>query len=158
MASITAATAAVIAATVAAAASASATVMSANAQKNAAEFNAEMGRNQAKDALQRGALEAAAKQDKARKIASAQREGAGISGVVTDTGTPLALLVETAGLGKLDAMRSVNNAGREAWGMEGQAKLEEYQGNAAMRGGYLNAAGTLLSSGSSSYYSNRKAA
>lgn len=132
-------------------------VQSGNAQKDAAEYNAEMGRRQAQDSLQRGAIDAAAKKDRARKVASSQAEAAGMSGVGINSGTSLALLTETAGLGELDGLRSVNNAQREAWGLKAQSVLDEFQGNAAQRGGYLNATGTLLSSASNSYYGYQSA-
>lgn len=127
-------------------------VKSGETQKDAAEYNAEMERRKAQDALQRGSIEASAKKDRARKIASTQAEGIAMSGVSASSGTALALLTETAGLGELDALRSVNNAQREAWGLKAQSVLDEFQGNAAQRAGYLNGAGTFLSSASNTYY------
>lgn len=126
-------------------------------QKKAGEYNAEMQRRQAQDALQRGAIEGAAKQDRARKIASQQAEGMAMSGVSIDTGTPLALLTETAGLGELDALRSRNNAQREAWGLNTSAELDEYHGKMAGRAGTLNAAGTFLGGASDAYFGYKKA-
>lgn len=129
-----------------------AAVKSGESQKEAMDYNAEMDRQKAQDALQRGAIDAAAKQDRARKIASTQAEGAAMSGVSLDTGTPLALLTETAGLGELDKLRSINNAQRVAWGMNAQADLDKYQGEGAQTAGYLNGAGTFLNGAASSYY------
>lgn len=135
-----------------------AAVEAGNAQKDAAEYNAEMGRMKAADALQRGSIEGAAKRDRARRVASAQAEGAAMSGVAIDSGTPLALLTETAGIGELDALRSVNNAQREAWGLKAQGDLDVFQGRAAQRSGYLNGAGTFLNGAANSYYGYKKAA
>lgn len=149
--------AAATASTIGAGVSMYSSVKSGEAQKDAADYNAEMSRMKAQDSLQRGAIEAAAKQDRARKIAGSQREGAAMSGVAVDSGTPLDLLVETAGLGELDARRTMNNAHREAWGLGAQADLDEFQGKTARTGGYLNAAGTFLSSAASSYYGYRSA-
>jgi hypothetical protein len=146
------ATIAAIASVAAAGVSTYAQVQAGESQKDAANYNAEMGRMKAQDALQRGASEAALKRDKARQVASAQAEGAAMSGVSISTGTPLALLTETAGLGELDALRTVNNAHREAWGYKAQSTLDEFQGAAAQRTGYLNAAGTFLGGASNSYY------
>jgi hypothetical protein len=128
-------------------------VQSGKSQKDAAEYNAEMDRRRAQDALQRGANDAAAVKDRARRIASAQVEGAAMSGVAINSGTPLALLTETAGLGELDRLRTINNARREAWGLKAQSVLDEFQGSTAQRIGYLNAAGTLLNSGANAYFS-----
>jgi hypothetical protein len=133
-------------------------IQAGNDKKKAEEYNAEMDQRQAKDALQRGAIEGAAKKDRARKIASAQAEGAAISGVSASSGTALALLTETAGLGELDALRSSNNAQREAWGLRAQSTLDEFEGKAAQRTGYLNGAGTFLSSAGNAYSSYKAAA
>lgn len=155
MASISAATMATIAAVSAVASagvSAYSAVKSGETQEDAAEYNAEIQRNQAKEALQRGAIEAATKKDRARQVAASQAEAAGIGGIGINSGTSLALLTETAGLGELDALRSVNNARREAWGLKAQSELDLFQGRAAGRAGVLNAGGTLLSGAGNAYY------
>ena len=159
----TIATIAAVAATVGAGVSAYSQYEAGQTQKKAGEYNAEIGRQKAQDTLQRGAIDAANKRTQARKVAAAQAEGAAMSGVALDSGTPLALLTETAGLGELDAMRIRNNAFREAYGYKAQSELDIYQGKAAGRAGTLNAGGTFLSgaaSGASSYYGiiNAKAA
>lgn len=119
---------------------------------DAAKYNAEMQRRQAADALQRGAIEAGERRDEARRVAARQVDQFSTSGVLARSGTPLALLTETAGLGELDAQRTLNNAQREASGLEASARLERYQGKMAKRGGILNAAGTLLGGASNAYF------
>lgn len=121
-------------------------------QKEAADYNAEVGRQRAGDALQRGADEAATKRDEARKVGAMQREGLSMSGVDVNTGTPLDLLTETAGLGELAALKTLNNARREAWGYRAQADLDEFQGRNARTTGYLNGAGTILGGAANTYY------
>jgi hypothetical protein len=135
-----------------------ATYQSGQTQKKAAEYNEKMGEYKALDAAQRGAAEGAAKRDRARKIASQQAEGMAAGGVDISSGTPLALLTETAGLGELDALTSVNNARREAWGYQAQGTLDRYQGKMAGRGGTLNAGGTLLGGASNAYFGYKAAA
>lgn len=125
---------------------------SGQSRKDAGEDNAEVQRQQSSDALQRGAIEGAAKRDKARRIAASQAEAAAMSNLAINTGTPLALLTETAGLGELDALTTLNNAQREAWGYKASSQLEQYQGKAAGRAGVLNAGGTFLGGASSAYY------
>jgi hypothetical protein len=125
---------------------------SGQSQKKAMKYNADMQELQALDASQRGAAEAATKRDRARKISGSQAANMAASGVRIDSGTPLALLTETAGLGDLDALTSLNNAQREGWGYKGQATLDRYQGKAAGRAGVLNSAGTLLGGASKAYY------
>lgn len=132
-------------------------IQSGNSQKDAAKYNAEMERRKADDALQRGADESAVKRDEARKVGAAQREAFSMSGVDVNTGTPLDLLTETAGLGELAALKTLNNARREAWGYRAQAGLDEFQGSAAQRTGYLNAAGTILGGASSTYFGAKSA-
>lgn len=144
-------TIAAVSATVGAGVSTYAQYQAGQSAKEAGEYNAEMGRRKAQDSLQRGAIEAGAKRDQARKVASTQAEAGAMSGVDISFGTPLALLTETAGLGELAALRTSNNATREAWGLKAQADLDEFQGDAAGRAGTLNAAGTFLGGASSAY-------
>jgi hypothetical protein len=125
---------------------------SGQSQKKASKYNADMAEMKALDASHRGATEAAAKRDHARKIGASQAANMAASGVRIDSGTPLSLLTETAGLGQLDALTSLNNAQREAWGYGGQATLDRYQGKAAARAGVLNSAGTMLGGASKAYY------
>lgn len=154
---ISAATVAAYASLAAAAVSGFATYKSGQSQKKAGKYNAEMQEMKALDATQRGAAEAAGKRDRARKIASQQAEGMAASGVDIHSGTPLALLAETAGLGELDALTAVNNARREAWGYGAQGTLDRYQGKMAGRGGVLNAGGTLLGGASNAYFGYKSA-
>jgi hypothetical protein len=135
-----------------AAASGYAQYESGQSQKKAANYNAKMADMQAQDTLQRGADAGAERKQQARKMISTQTERMSGMGVSVNTGTPLGLLTETAGLGELDALTVQNNARREAWGLKSGAKLDLYQGKMAARGGALNAAGTLLGGASSAYY------
>lgn len=120
--------------------------------KKTGEYNKEMQRRKELDALERGADQAAQVRTRARRVAAAQVEGSAISGVDVNSGTPLALLTETAGLGELDALRAMNNAQREAWGYKAQSELDSFSGRAAGRAGNLNAGGSLLTSAANSYY------
>lgn len=125
---------------------------SGQSQKKAGEYNAKMGELKAQDALQRGADEAGEIRARARRVASGQAEAGAMSNVDISSGTPLALLTETAGLGELDALRTINNAEREAWGQKAQSELDLFQGNAAGRAGKLNAGGTFLTSAANTYF------
>ena len=147
----TLAAAAANAALAASAVSAYSSYQSGQSQKKAAKYNEKVMEQQALDAKQRAAVAGAEKKDEARQIAARQAAIASSSGVSATSGTPLALLVETAGLGELDAARTRNNAEREAQGLKAAGKLERYQGKMAARGGALNAAGTFLGGMSSAY-------
>ena len=113
--------------------------------KDVADYNKAVEDLKAKDALQIGADEAAAARARARKIISGQIEGGAMSGVATDYGTPLGLLVETAGVGEHEALTIVNNAQRQAWGHQAQGRLDVIEGQNAKRAGTLNMAGSALS-------------
>lgn len=120
--------------------------------KKTGKYNAEMQGRKERDALERGADDAAAVRLRARRVAAAQTEGAALSGVEISSGTPLALLTETAGFGELDALRTLNNAQREAMGYKAQGNLDTYGGRAASRAGSFNAGGSLLTGASNAYY------
>lgn len=114
------------------------------AADEAAKANAENAKAKAHVALQNGAIEAAEKKEKARRIASQQAETAASAGLRIDSGTPLALLTETAGLGEYDARIIRNNAQKQAYGYQAEAGIYRMQGDAASAAGKLNAAGTFL--------------
>ena len=97
--------------------------------KETADYNAEMQRRQAKDTLVRGSIAADEKRQQARKIIGAQTAAMGASGFATDSGSPLQLLTESAGFGELDALRALNNAQRQASGLNAQADITQWQGN-----------------------------
>jgi hypothetical protein len=119
--------------------------------KKTGEYNKEMQARKETDALARGADQAAQIRTRARRVAAAQVEGSAMSGVEVNSGTPLALLTETAGLGELDALRAINNSQREAWGHKAVGELDSFSGRSAARAGLLNAGGTMLTGAASTY-------
>jgi len=146
-----------VAATVAGTAiSAYSAIESGKSQKKAAEYNAEVQRNAADAANQKGASMAGEETDKARRIAGIQRSQMAAGGTDITTGSSLDLLSETAGMGQLNALRQINNAQREAYGLNASAELDLYKGKAAEKAGYLNAAGGMLSGASGAYASFSK--
>jgi hypothetical protein len=134
------------------------------AGKNAnatAKFNAEMQNRAAHDAEVRGSLDAADKRQETRQLIA--RQIAALSGTGADltSGTALDLMTESAGMGALDALRIRYNAQNQAAGLNAQADIGRFEGRAAQRAGYMNAAGTLLSGASSAatgYYGMKSAA
>ena len=149
MASISATTAAIIASTVVAAAATSVSAYSAVAAgenaKETADYNAEMQRRAAHDAVVRGEIEASEKRQQAKRIIATQTAGFAANGVNINSGSPLDVLTETAGMGELDALRTLNNAQRHASGLTANADLVQAQGKQQQTAGYYNAAGTALS-------------
>ena len=123
--------------------------------KEAADYTAKVTENNALDAQQRGSIAAAEYEDKVRRMIGTQNVTAAANGLMTNTGTPLDIMTDTAGMGKLDSLRLLNNAGRQAQGFNEQSTLDTFQGNNAQTAGTLNAAGAVLgaaSSGVKSYY------
>ncbi len=97
------------------------------------ERNAEIAEMQAVSAEERGAVAEKQHQQRVSGLKGSQRVAAAGSGVVVDTGSPLAVLQDTAALGELDALTIRENTSREAWGYRTQA------------GGYTAQAGLLRS-------------
>lgn len=98
-----------------------------NAQNNkrVAEFNAEILANNAElksqaanDARTRGANDAARIQQSLREANARARAVQGSSGLITDTGTNLDILLGNVVEGETAALTTVNNAEREAFGIE----------------------------------------
>lgn len=126
--------------------------------KETADYNAKVNENAALDARQRGAVAAAEHAQKTRRMIATQMATASANGVQANTGTPLDIITDTAGMGKLDALRLLNNAGREAQGFNDQASLLRVQGQNAQTAGMLNAGAAILGSaatGLNSYSSTK---
>ena len=102
----------------------------ARAAQDTAAYNANVSRLQAKDAINRGNIEAERQRVKAQQIAGAQRAAMGASGAQTDSGSFANVLLDTATTGELDAQAIRTNALRQAWGHENQATMDLYEGNA----------------------------
>lgn len=120
--------------------------------EDVADFNAEMTKRSADDALERGAIEAADKRQQTRQLIARQHALQAASGFDTSQGTAADLMTETAGLGELDALKILNNAQRQASGMKVAADLESAKGDAASRAGAMNAVGTGLSGAATAAY------
>lgn len=144
------------------------------AENNAAvvERNADRKEEQALDAIRRGADEAAQIRERVRKINATGRAIQGSSGLLVDEGNFSDVLDQNTVFGEVDALQTVNNAEREAYGfrMEGynldiqandirnQAQITRTGGQIAVnnanaeaagikQAGLLNTADTLVSGG-----------
>lgn len=164
MPSISTATALTIAAISAAAAAGTGAYSAVAAGQNAkdtADYNAKVAENAAKDAEQRGAIAAAEQDQKTRQMIARQNATMSSNGLDTSTGSPLDILTDTAGMGKLDSLRILNNAQRQAAGLQSQADLDVFKGNASQTAGYFGAAGSILGGMGSvvnSYYGSKSKA
>lgn len=115
-----------------------------NAAAAAAKFKSKQERMQAEDALKRGAQEEEAQRRKTAALLGRQKAVMAASNVDLGSGSPLAILGDTAMLGELDAQRIKDNADREAAFYNTQATLTEAEGDAAKSAGMMAGFGTVL--------------
>lgn len=114
-------------------------------------MNAKISKRRSQDAIERGQLEEQRKRQDVARILGNQQVAMAANGVDLTFGSPLDTLVDTAVLGELDALTIRSNAYREAYDHEvdavnkrAGASLTRMEGSAAKTGGYLKAAGTVL--------------
>ena len=131
-----------------------------NNARATANYNATIANNAAISAENTGAIAAAQHDQQTRQMIARQGAAMAASGLDTSSGTPLDILTGTAGMGKLDSLRLLNNAQRTAAGYQAQAGLDLFQGNAAQNAGYMTAGGSILGGVGSSvtgYYGTKNA-
>lgn len=97
--------------------------------------NAKIAANQRDDAIIRGGEEANRVQREAERMRGAQVVRLASNGLDISSGTPLAMIEDSAFFGQQDAAMARNNAAREAWGYDVQG-----QNAMASAGMYSNAA------------------
>ncbi|AVE99171.1 TPA: hypothetical protein ACGRRT_001645 [Klebsiella aerogenes] len=114
-------------------------------QSAVASQNADIAEAQAQDAVNRGNIQAAEVQRRNRQAAGTQAATMGATGADLSTGTSLDIFGDTAQFGTLDALTTVNNAQREAYGYQVQSVNYDAEAKAARSAGKANATMTLLS-------------
>lgn len=112
--------------------------------KKIADFNKKVAQLQAKDAHKRGREASARHRLGVGALMGAQRASLAAQGQDLNDGTALALQLDTAKFGELDALTIRNNASREAWGYQVQATNYGAQGQLAMSQGLYGASATAL--------------
>lgn len=108
------------------------------------KVNAGISRQAARDALERGSLEADEQRKQTQQVIGSQRTAYAANGIDVNTGTAGQVQNDTAALGELDALTIMNNAAREAYGYEVQAIDQRQQGRLAKYQGKMNAIGSIL--------------
>ncbi|AYC20062.1 hypothetical protein DZA65_03187 [Dickeya dianthicola] len=96
-----------------------------------AEQNADIAEGQAQDAINRGNIAADQRRREMRQRAGTASATMGATGADLSTGSALDVFGDNAQFGELDALTTVNNAQREAYGYQVQAMNATAQGNAA---------------------------
>ena len=123
----------------------------ANFQAQIAENNSIIAGRAADDARERGRIAAGERDVKTRQFIGKQRVALASSGQEVDIGSGLEITSDTAALGKLDSLRIINNAEREAIGFETQAgsfkaeaSARRASGKNAIRASRLGALNSLV--------------
>ncbi|HDH0766797.1 TPA: hypothetical protein PIP00_001048 [Klebsiella pneumoniae] len=96
-----------------------------------ANQNADIAETQAQDAVNRGNIQAEEVRRRNRQAAGTQAATMGATGADLSSGTSLDIFGDTAQFGTLDALTTVNNAQREAYGYQVQGMNAIAEGNAA---------------------------
>jgi hypothetical protein len=127
------------------------TIMSVAGQRQAAQaaqaradYQAKQARIQAEDSLRRGAVAEQAQRRKTAALAARQAAVLGASNLDLGSGSPLAILGDTAQLGELDAQTIRGNAQRESAAYSSQAGLFDLESDAAGSAGNIATFGTAL--------------
>ena len=119
-------------------------MQAARAEQATAEYQAKQSRIMAEDTLKRGAAEEEAKRRQTAALEGRQRAVMAAGNLDLSSGSPLAVLTDTATLGELDAETIRNNAKREATQMRAQAGIYDMKADAAASAGGIGAFGTAL--------------
>ncbi|EAB6425585.1 hypothetical protein HCK45_003486 [Salmonella enterica] len=109
-----------------------------------AEQNAEVATAQAQDSINRGNAQADEVRRRNRQAAGSQAATMGATGADLSTGNALDIFGDTAQFGTLDALTTVNNAQREAYGYQVQSANYDAQAVSARKQGNMGVMTTLL--------------
>ncbi|HHH2816747.1 TPA: hypothetical protein ACPZW1_000848 [Enterobacter hormaechei subsp. hoffmannii] len=113
-------------------------------QSAVADQNADVAEAQAQDSINRGNAQAEEVRRRNRQAAGTQAATMGATGADLSTGNALDIFGDTAQFGTLDALTTVNNAQREAYGYQVQAANYDAQAVSARKQGNMGAMTTLL--------------
>lgn len=136
---------------VAAAASAYSQRQQSKYQSKMAQYNADVQEKSANAAINAGNEQAAQARARARQLQGTQAATLAASGVDLGGGTAVDIFGDTAQQGELDALTTVNNAQRQAYGLQAQAAGNRSQAAAYTAFGNQQAGLTLLNGAISAY-------
>lgn len=120
-------------------------------EASVAKQNAKVAEAQADDSINRGNVEAERRRTQMRQQLGTQAATMAASGGDLSSGSSLDIFGDTAQYGELDALTTVNNAQREAYGYQVQAANYKNQANAARKQGNMGALTTLLTAPINAY-------
>lgn len=136
-------------------ASAAGSVAAGSQANKVAEYNAKVAENNAVAAQQSAAYEAGLTRENVRRVIGAQRAAGASSGLDTTSGTPVAVLGDTAQQGEMDVLAQLYSGNAAAVGYRNDARRMKAEGRAQKQAGFINA-GTSLLSGFGQMAANRK--
>jgi hypothetical protein len=110
-----------------------------------ANQNASLAEKAAADAEARGRIEESRARARTNAAIGQAKAGAGASGVLVDTGSPLDALADMAYIGEQDALTIRRNAAMEAWGLRAQAGNMKAEGLLQKKAANYGAGATFLS-------------
>lgn len=113
-------------------------------QAKVANQNAETAQLQAEDSINRGNIEAERRRTQIRQQLGSQAAALGGTGADLSTGSALDIFGDTAQFGELDALTTINNAQREAYGYQVQSQNYKAEASSARKQGNMGAFTTLL--------------
>lgn len=119
-------------------------IQAGNQQDKMLHRNADIADLQAKDAIQRGAIDQKKMRRQTEQVIGKQRVNMAAQGVDINKGSAVDVVADAAYLGELDALTIKNNAAKEAWGYKTQADDLRYRGRLAKKEGEMGAFNTIL--------------
>lgn len=111
--------------------------------------NAAAKRAEAKDTRVAGYQQGDKQRERGEQFKGSQRAQLGASGVDINSGTAGQIQEDTARLSEYDARVIENNALRQAWGLESDAAMLEYEAKAVKKQAKINAFSSILGIGGS---------
>lgn len=120
-------------------------VQAGNQANAVGNYNAQVAENNASAERQRAAYEAGITRDRVRQVVGAQRAAAAASGLDVQSGTPVAVLGDTAKQGELDVLARLYSGESAARASQNDATMFRAQGRAQKQAGFINAASSLMS-------------
>lgn len=105
-----------------------------------AEYNADVAKLQAKDAVNRGVEQEGVYRQQIQQVIGRQRAGFAAGNIDVGTGSAVDVTADAAYIGEVDALTIRTNATREAWGFEVQKVDLLKRAQIARKGGAMAAA------------------
>lgn len=128
--------------------SAAGAIMSGQQQQAMADYNVKVAEQNAMMAKDKANYDARMNNQQVKRMLATQRSLYGMSGVSSESGSPVLVMEDSVKQGALDALAIRYGGDVEAARQRSAANLYKMQGNNAMTAGVINAGSSLLSGAS----------